>query len=855
MDELLQDFLAESAEHLEAAGAQIVAFERDPSDAKLIADVFRFVHTIKGTCGFLGLGRLARIAHAAESSLGRLRDGAAATPELVSLILAAVDRIKFILGALEKSASEPEGDDNDLIAPLNAQSPPKAAAIASAAPAAAVEPTPEPALQPEPEAARPPEPAKPAAGGDRQKREDSIRVSVSAIERIMDLVTELVLTRNQLLDSTRGSADETTLGSLQRLSALTSDLQDAAMRTRMQPVGRLFSSLPRLARELAADLGKKIALTTEGAETEIDRQLVELIRDPLTHLVRNSADHGLETPQQRLAAGKSETGSIRVTAAHEAEHVVISIADDGRGLDLAAIRAKIVARGLAEPADVAAMSDDEVCRHIFMPGFTTAAAVTNVSGRGVGMDVVRTNIEAIGGRVSLASTQGRGATFTLKIPLTVAIAPALLVQVGGQRFVLPQASVVEAVGVGAEAEHRIELVHGARVLRLRDMVAPVVDLRGFLGLATEPGCPQDDPLVLLMRVAGVSFGLAVDEVLDVQEIVVKPLGAALGGFDIYAGQTILGDGDVSLILDPAGIARRAGLTSPDEHRVSSNSAPFTPPVEAVSLVLFRSGPGAVKAMPMSVIARIEHLDAGAVEMCDGRAAVRHDNRIIPLVQLDGGSDCAGGEGRHVLLLGVGGELMGLVAEEIVDVLDARIEIQIGGETPGVIGVGEIGGHIVEVLDAAHFLKIGRPDAFARGVARRFRVLLVDDKPFFRDMLSPVLAAAGYTVTTAGSGSAALALFDKGAEFDALVTDTDMPDMDGYALAGALTRERGRRLPILAMAAHASDSVVQAARASGMQGAVGKFDRAGLIGALAGLLDAASLSSDTLEQRVLREAAA
>ena len=852
MDELLQDFLAESSEHLEAAGAQIVAFERDPSDARLVADVFRFVHTIKGTCGFLGLARLARIAHAAESSLGRLRDGATATPERVSLILAAVDRIKFILGELEKTASEPAGDDDDLIAPLTEQGPAlqarAAAPVEPAVPAAIAPPAPPP---------NPPAPPVAQAGesGPPRKREETIRVSVSSVERIMDLVTELVLTRNQLLESTRGRADETTQNSLQRLSSLTSDLQDAAMRTRLQPVERIFASLPRLARELSADLGKKIALTTEGAETEIDRQLVELIRDPLTHLLRNCADHGIEPPQERLAAGKPETGLIHVKAEHAAEHVVISVADDGRGIDLAAIRAKIADLGLASAQDAAAMSDEDACRHIFTPGFTTALSVTSVSGRGVGMDVVRTNIEAIGGSIAIASTAGRGVTFTLRIPLTVAIAPALLVQVGAQRFVLPQANVVEAVGVGAQAEHRIEELHGARVLRLRDMVAPIVDLRAFLGLQNDPGRRDDEPLILLMRVAGAQFGLAVDDVLDVQEIVVKPLGAALAGLDIYAGQTILGDGDVALILDPAGVARRMGLDGAAENQLSANVAPLAPPAESVSLVLFRGGPGAVKAMPMSVIARIEKLGAGAIEICDGRPAMRHDGRIIPIVSFADDAASAQGEGRHVLLLGVGGELMGLIADEIVDVLDARIDIQIGGETPGVIGVAEIGGRMVEMLDAAHFLKLGRPDAFARGVARKFRVLLVDDKPFFRDMLSPVLAAAGYLTTTAGSGAAALAMFDRGVEFDAVLADTDMPGMDGYSFARALTRERGRNLPIVALAAHASDSVARAANACGMAGAVGKFDRAGLIGVLAGLLDTSKLSGATLEDRILQEIAA
>lgn len=848
MDELLQDFLAESAENLESAGAQIVAFERDPGDARLIADIFRFVHTVKGTCGFLGLARLARVAHAAESALGRLRDGARATPEIVNLILAAIDRIKFILGELERTAAEPEGDDSDLIDPLTGAG--KSASAANA-PQEAAAPAPPPLeamavdIDDEPNAAR----------HETARREETIRVAVPAVERIMDLVTELVLTRNQLLDSTRGRADEKTLGSLQRLSTLTSDLQDAAMRTRMQPIGRLFASLPRLVRDLAASLGKKIALTTEGVDTEIDRQLVEIIRDPLTHIIRNSADHGLETPQERRAVGKAEAGVIRVSAEHEAEHVVISVFDDGRGLDVGAIRARVVARGLASGEAVARMSDDDVCRYIFAPGFSTARAVTDVSGRGVGMDVVRTNVESVGGTVSLSTTAGRGAQVTLRIPLTVAIAPAIVVRVADQRFVLPQASVVEAVRCTAGADHRIETIHGAKVLRLRDIVAPVVNLCDFLNITPARADAGADPLILLMRVDGAYFGLAVDDVLDVQDIVIKPLGRALAGLDVYAGQTILGDGAVALILNPAGVAKRQSLTTSEDGRVSANVAAYTPPVESVSFVLFRSGGGAIKAMQMSLIARIERLPPGAIEVCDGREAVRHDGRIVPLMRLSGAeADAASGADRHVLLLGVGGELMGLVADEIVDVVDAAIDVQIGGETPGVVGVGEIAGRVVELLDAAYFLKKSRPDAFARGVARRFRVLLIDDKSFFRDMLSPVLSAAGYLVATAGSGRAALAMLDQGAEFDAIVTDTDMPDMNGYDLAHAIVRERGRDVPILALAAHASDAVIAAARVSGMRGAVGKFDRTALTDTLAQWLSASTLSINTLEERVLRERA-
>ena len=416
MDELLKDFLVETAEHIESVGNELVLFERDPTDARIIASIFRLVHTIKGTCGFLSLPRLAHLAHAAEALIGRLRDGAPATHQRVSLILAAIDRIKLILAELENSASEPRGDDADLIVALNGEvgiEPPPCAD--GPLPVAPVEQDPEYPSE-TPTAG---EPAGQQAGADPQRSIRSpatIRVSVGALERIMTLVSELVLTRNQLLEITRRLAEDPIKPPLQRLSSLTSDLQDAVMRARMQPIGRLFSNLPRLVRELASDVGKKIELVTAGSDTELDRQLIELIRDPLTHMIRNCADHGIETPQERRAAGKPEAGTIRVSAAHEAGHITIAISDDGRGLDVERIRAKALSLGLAGEAQLARMTNDEVCSFIFAPGFSTARQVTSISGRGVGMDVVRENIELIGGTVALSTVDGARHDIRLEDP-------------------------------------------------------------------------------------------------------------------------------------------------------------------------------------------------------------------------------------------------------------------------------------------------------------------------------------------------------------------------------------------------------------------------------------------------------
>lgn len=855
MDELLKDFLVETAEHIESVGNELVMFERDPTDSRIIASIFRLVHTIKGTCGFLSLPRLAHLAHAAEALIGRLRDGAPATHQRVSLVLAAIDRIKLILAEIENSASEPHGNDSDLIAALDGE-------VGLERPLAGDAPLSIAQVGQEPEHP----PATPAAAGtvvqqagvDPQRSFRSpatIRVSVGALERIMTLVSELVLTRNQLLEITRRLADDPIKPPLQRLSSLTSDLQDAVMRARMQPIGRLFSNLPRLVRELAHDVGKKIELATSGSDTELDRQLIELIRDPLTHLIRNCADHGIETPSERRAAGKPEAGTIRVSAAHEAGHINITISDDGRGLDVERIRAKALSLGLAGEAELARMSNDDVCGFIFAPGFSTARQVTSISGRGIGMDVVRENIESIGGIVALSTVMGRGTTFALKIPLTLAIAPALIIETAGHRFALPQHAVVEAVSTAPGSGGRLERVHGSLVLRLRDDVLPVIDLCQILRLAPISQTVVEDQLVVVMRVGSLTFGVIVDGVSDVQEIVVKPLGASLMRLPLFSGNTILGDGSVVLILDPPGLAASLGLDGSNNFSVALVQQEFTPPSEATRLILFRAGSGTLKALPLSLIARIETVSGARVMTADGLGVTQHRGRLMPLVPV-GDAGYESSAEWPVLVVGVGGEPMGLLVSEIVDIVEDELDVQIAGGTAGIVGTANIRGEPTDILDIAHYMRIARPEAFERGHARRFRVLLVDDKLFFRDMLAPVISAAGYQVSTAASGRDALALFAKGAVFDAVVTDIDMPDIDGYRLAQKILEDPQRRsLPILALDAHAAPAVRHAAEAAGMRGAVGKFDRAALVAALAAMLDANAFNAHAIESRLMAGAAA
>jgi two-component system chemotaxis sensor kinase CheA len=853
MDDLLNDFLSETSEHLEAASAQLVQFEKDPSDLAIVGSIFRLVHTIKGTCGFLGLERLEALTHAAEALVSRLRDGTRPTPEMVNLILETIDRVRMILNELEANAIEPVGNDTDLIKALERQL--VGLEQDDVAPADLIDAAPiSVAVDPVPVAA--PVRAEGRSDSAELRRNDTIRVDVSSLERIMVLVSELVLTRNQLLELNRNQDDETIKAPMQRLSALTSDLQDSVMRARMQPLSRVFARLPRLVRELAAETGKKLILAMDGGETELDRQLVDVVRDPLTHILRNAADHGIETPDVRAEAGKPEAGTIRISASHEAGYIRISISDDGRGLNVERIKAKALARGLVSATDLDQMPTEALFRFIFLPQFSTASTVTNISGRGVGLDVVRDNIETIGGSITVSSTAGKGTSFDLKIPLTLAITPALIVEAASHKFALPQQSVIEAIGFGEGSTHRVEAVQDRYVLRLRDKVIPLVDLRQILKLTPFDDTTTDASLAVIIRFGAQMFGMLVDSVADVQEIVVKPLGASLAHLHVFSGHTILGDGSVVLILDPVGIAKTLGLTQALELGIHHVPERFIPPREKTRLILFKSGKGALKGVPLSLISRIESAASDAIGVSDGSLVMQHRGFLMPVLRIDEDLSPESARDRPVLVLGIGGESIGLIVDEIIDIVEDFLDIEIASTTPGTIGSARARDTIVEIIDISHFVRIARPDALARGVVTRFSILLVDDRLFFRDMLTPLLTAAGYRVTPANSAKDALLLISRGAVFHAIVTDTDMPEMDGYTFASEVKRDgRNAHLPIIALATHAAPIIEAAAAACGMVGVVGKFDRAGLLAMLRTHLGATALGSYALEERIIREHAA
>ncbi|WP_072395254.1 chemotaxis protein CheW [Hyphomicrobium sp. CS1GBMeth3] len=871
MDELLKDFLTETTEHIEGAETQLVMFERNPSDASLITSIFRLVHTIKGTSSFLGLERLERVGHAAESVMGMLRDGVPPTQHSVTIILAAIDRIKTIIEEIGQYGSEPPGDDSGIINALEAYyaagSEAAAAAAASeasakadapvvsaiaepaivehepvaskAAPApeviAIAEATLEPTAAKETAKASDAAPAQGKAAGGSTANQESIRVSVETIERMMQLVSELVLSRNQLLEIARHREDDSIKTPLQHLSTLTSDLQDAVMRARMQPVGRLYANLPRLVRELSTSLGKSIDLVTEGADTELDRQLIEVIRDPLTHIIRNCADHGIEKPEDRVVRGKPERGEIRVSAAHEAGQITIDIADDGKGLDIERIKAKILAQGLATEQDLRAMSNEEIYRFIFEPGFSTAQVVSNVSGRGVGMDVVRTNIEAIGGSVSLSSVEGKGSRFSLRIPLTLAIAPALIIEVAGQRFALPQTSVVEAVSLGKNYKDLIQNVQNALVLKLREEVIPAVELRDVVALSDVAENEANDKLAVVMRVGTDSFCIIVDGVADIQEIVVKPLSASLAHLKVFSGHTILGDGSVVLILDPAGLAASLGIEkSTEKKRVETRDQSA---YERRRLVMFKAGSGAPKVLPLSLVSRIEMVETDRIEQSDGRQMVLLQGRLMPIVPISPEIDMSK-PAYPVLVVATDQRAIGLMADEIVDILEEKLEIQLTSNNSALVGSAEIRGEAVELIDVSHFIRMA--DSAGSAAPTPQRILFASDDMLVRDMLCPALSAAGYSVTATSVGSDINELLAQSATFDAVIIDTDTPLLASPAALRALqARKDAASIPAFGVSRNPTPRAARIASEHGLTALISKHERHMLLDTLAHALDAAA----------------
>src|SRR6516164_4525469 len=753
MDELLRDFVTETNESLDVVDVELVRFEQDPNNAKILDNVFRLVHTIKGTCGFLGLPRLEALAHAAEALMGRFREGLPATNETVTLVLATIDRIKQILESLEREQREPEGSDDDLIIDLERMvekiSGPKAPVQHTVEtflhqvqerPMRSVDDSPNDLEWAVPETAvkvrkpkivRPSEAALKEEDSGKSARQ-SIRVSVDTLERLMTMVSELVLTRNQLLETVRRHEDSEFKAPLQRLSNVTAELQEGVMKTRMQPIGVAWQKLPRIVRDLSTELDKPIELEMYGADTELDRQVLEFIRDPLTHMVRNSADHGLELPAVRRAAGKPEKGKIRLSARHEGGHIVIEIADDGAGLHTERIKAAAIQRNLATSAQIAKMSEAQIQRFIFSPGFTTSENVTSLSGRGVGLDVVRANIDEIGGIIDVKSVPGQGTAFSIKIPLTLAIVSALIVEAGGDRFAIPQLAVIELVRVRSDSEHRIEHIKDAAVLRLRNKLLPLVHLKTLLKIDGGGDGGSDSGFIVVTQVGSQIFGVVVDAVFHTEEIVVKPMSSKLRHIPVFAGNTILGDGSVIMIIEPNGIARSIGSVAVDRDMVAAEQEVDRQDEDSgiESMLVFRAGSLQPRAVPLSLVTRLEEIDVGKIETANGRSLVQYRGQLMPLIPVNDEVRFKQAGKQPLLVFADEGRSMALVVDEIVDIVEQRLDIELVSRQLGVLGSAQIRGQATEVIDVGYYLPLAFEDwqirRDRRAAASRQRVLLVDD---------------------------------------------------------------------------------------------------------------------------------
>jgi two-component system, chemotaxis family, sensor kinase CheA len=790
----------------------------------------------------------------------------------------------MLLDRLERTQAEETGDDQDLIAQLSRlTAAANAAALKSAGPTVAplvqqIPAGPAPsaripsdesapavlagsgssagdARSPRPAAVEAPRSIVPASSGagegtdaEAASRDDdrsndkiaakSIRVHVDTLEHLMTMVSELVLTRNQLLEIVRRHEDSEFKGPLQRLSNVTAELQEGVMKTRMQQIGVAWQKLPRIVRDLSTELGKSIELELHGAETELDRQVLELIKDPLTHMVRNSADHGLEMPAARRACGKPEKGTIRLSARHEGGHIVIDISDDGAGLSTERIKAAAIARGLATRAQIDKMSEAQIQKLIFAPGFTTAQKVTSVSGRGVGMDVVRANIDEIGGTIDVKSVLGRGTRFSIKIPLTLAIVSALIVESAGDRFAIPQLAVVELVRVRSNSEHRIEHIKDAAVLRLRNKLLPLVHLKALLKIDGGADCQAESGFIVVTQVGSQTFGIVVDAVFHTEEIVVKPMSSKLRHIPLFAGNTILGDGSVIMIIEPNGIAQSIGnvVIERDGAAAEQEADRRDDDSGIESMLVFRAGSPQPRAVPLSLVTRLEEIDVRKIESSNGRSLVQYRGQLMPLILVNDGVRIKSTGKQPLLVFSDEGRSMALVVDEIVDIVEQKLDIELVSQRPGVLGSALIRGQATEVIDIGHYLPLAFDDwqdwRERRVTSARHRVLLVDDSQFFRNMLAPLLNAAGFSVTSTASADEALTVLRDGGRIDVVVTDIEMPGMDGFELTSAVRRDpRTASIPVIGLSSLVSAELVERGRRVGLHDYVAKFDRQGLIAAL------------------------
>jgi len=842
LDDLLPDFIEEAEEHLQTIEADLLLIERDGAaiDLELVNKVFRGVHSIKGAAGFLGLETIGELAHALESVLDGIRqEEIPPLADIVDALLSSADVLRDLIENVHTS------NDRDIATQVQ-----RLQGVVSATNEIAEDLT-------QTGEKLPPAEATAHAPSTREERagpsvESTVRVSVSTLDKLMNLVGELVLGRNRLMrvasEVPRVDMKEAT----HRINQATSELQISVMETRMQPVGNVFSKFPRVVRDLCKKLGKEAELVLAGEDVDLDRSLIEAISDPLTHLVRNSIDHGIETPDARRAAGKPARGRVELSAFHRGGKVHIVIADDGNGISPEALRRAAVLKGLLSETEAQDLNDQEAVNLIFRAGFSTAKEVTDVSGRGVGMDVVRTNLEALSSSIEIESEIGRGSVITIKVPLTLAIMAAVIVTSGGQSFAIPQANVRELVTI--RDVRSVEPTPGGPVLRLRGSLLPLVRLDDIVGPELTDKVDWSTPTTVVVVDTGIAvFGICIERYPTAEEIVVKPLGEHLRPIREFGGATILGDGSVALILDVNGIG--AGLklrrieqladdeTSEGPSTLSSSSS------NQEKVLLFSGHDEELFALPLPVLARIERVSASEVREIGGRLVWERTDCIMPLIRPQDvirAREIAPAPRYMVMVTRVGGHELGLLAPGIHDILETELHLETELKEPGVFGSFQHEGRVVRLLDFA--IMAGKADdqrcpqgADDSGPPPPARILFAEDSRFFREQTCNFLKSQGMQVTACEDGLEAWKTLEASSEpFDIVLTDIEMPVMNGLEFTRKIKSDsRFSNLPVIALTSLSGESDISRGQLSGVDDYQVKLDKKGLIQAIRGFMQVAA----------------
>ncbi len=892
-DDILKDFLAESKENLELLDQQFVELEQDPENEELIKSIFRTIHTIKGTSGFFGFTTLEGIAHFAEDILSKLRDGLIKVNEdITTMLLQSVDYIKAILAELEANGKEPVDTEyldfivdlrnfSERIAKETSGSPEEAqgeeaeekaqkqaeaeqakdtkeidqsekekkpAEDKEARKAEAEEkgqeknPEPEKSLE-KPKAAKKKPPARKPAPSATHLTETHVRIDVHLLDQLMTLAGELVLSRNRLTQLANQLNDPEFLTANQRMSLVVTELQEQIMKTRMQPIGNVFNKFPRIVRDLAKTAEKKVQLRIEGAETELDRSIIESIKDPLTHMVRNSIDHGIEPPDIRVQQEKPPVGTLTMKAYHEGGQVIIEIVDDGAGIDPNKLRKKAIDKGIVTEEQAEALSDREALMLIFQPGFSTAEKVTNISGRGVGMDVVKTNIEKLGGTVELMSEVGVGTTIKIKIPLTLAIIPALIVTSQGQRYAIPQVNLVELVHLNPNLMERdVQRIGNSEFYRLRGEILPLIRLRKVLRIEEEEKQEIGEGMnIVVLNAGGHLFGLVVDSISDSEEIVVKPLGSHLKHIPVFAGTTLMGDGRVALILDVVGITSSAAA---GDDAMKHGTVVSTKSVEDDHqfLLLCTIGQEEYFALPLALVNRLDKIKATDLEFVGGKEVIQYRGHSMPVIRLENYlpiSPLPEQDYYHLIVFHMNHKDIAFLVSQIDDSLDLAIDVEEGTfKQEGILGSAIIKDRTTLFLDVYQIISMHDPDFFSQEelIANiPARILLAEDSTFYRNLLSSYLTGAGYEVVATEDGQKAWETFQSD-HFDLVITDIEMPRMNGFELSRKIRSEGGNKdVPIIAVTSLQGEENRQRGLEAGIDDYQAKLDRDHVLKAAANLL--------------------